>query len=73
MVRGQAEAVDGDDGQDQAHDDRSVVGDREAVGDLLAQAAQADERGHGYQADDGRRGDPNPGEYVRQGEGEVNP
>src|SRR5580693_5913223 len=31
-------------GEDEAHDDRRVVGQAEAVGDLLSQAAESDER-----------------------------
>ena len=61
------------DGEDQADDDRRVVADVEAVGDLLAQAAEADQRGDGDQPDDGRRGHAEPGEDVGQGQGQVDP
>ncbi len=62
-----------DDGKNETDDDRRVVADGEAVGDLLAEAPEADERRHRHQPDDGGRGHPNAGEDVRQSEGEVDP
>ena len=61
------------DGQHQTDDDRRVVADGEAVGDLLPEAAQADQRGHRDQPDDGRRGDAEPGEDVGQGQRQIDP
>ena len=59
------------DGEDQADDDRRVVGDVEAVGDLLAQASEAYQRGDSDQPDDRRRGHAQAGEDIGQGEREV--
>ncbi len=59
------------DGEDQADDDRCVVGDVEAVGDLLAQAAQADQSRDGDQADHRGRGHAQTREDVGQGERQI--
>src|SRR5580704_6963193 len=59
------------DRQDQPDDDRGVVPDVEAIGDLLPEPPEADQRGDGHQTDDGCGGDTQPGEDEGQGERKI--